>query len=280
MLASYKLLVVAGIGRVMAQSGSGHGSSAGGASGAGGASSNSSSSSGHGGSGGPTTADIDNVRFATYTMVSVACVVLALAVYRLVLASMRYVRTLTCLDNEHQRFFKEPNWYYSFLKTHVIYSPLLRTRHHNEMRLFKGWGIGVLPTRFQSLFIAGIISMNVVLCVTGIEWEQAGTSQSANMLNHLRNRSGTLAVVNMIPLVIMAGRNNPLIPILGLSFDTFNLMHRWFGRVVVSEAIVHTLSWLIKSVGQKGWAGTAVSFQTSQTIISGLVVGHYCLQFL
>ena len=46
-------------------------------------------------------------------------------------------------------------------------------------------------------------------------------------------------VQTQIPLFLMAGRNNPLLPLLAISFDTFNLLHRWFGRIVVLEAIAH-----------------------------------------
>lgn len=85
--------------------------------------------------------------------------------------------------------------------------------------------------------------MNVGLCVAGIEWSQAGTEV---MSVHLRNRTGTLAVVNLIPLVMMAGRNNPLIKLLNISFDTFNLAHRWFGRIMVAEAVAHTVAWAVE----------------------------------
>ncbi len=60
-----------------------------------------------------------------------------------------------------------------------------------------------------------------------------------NLLQHLGNRAGTLAVVNLIPLVLLAGRNNPLISLLNISYDSFNLMHRWFGHIVVALAITH-----------------------------------------
>ena len=59
---------------------------------------------------------------------------------------------------------------------------------------------------------------------------------------HLGNRAGTMAVVNMIPLVIISGRNNPLIWLLNISFDNFNLMHRWFGRIVVVLATSHGIA--------------------------------------
>ena len=68
-----------------------------------------------------------------------------------------------------------------------------------------------------------------------------------------------LAVVNMVPLFLMAGRNNPLIKLLGMSFDTFNLLHRWLGRIVVLESVAHMLAFLISNASTNGWNG---AFQT------------------
>ena len=63
--------------------------------------------------------------------------------------------------------------------------------------------------------------MNVVLCAFGTE----RSGPVIIKLEHLRNRSGTLAVVNMVPLIPVAGRNSPLIDWLNIPYDTFNLMH-------------------------------------------------------
>ena len=202
-------------------------------------------------------------------MICLASIAVAIIAYRVIISSTRHIRALSCLNNSTQMYFREPDYRFAFLKQHLFYAPLFRKRHIVEMRLLKGWTIGVLPTRFQSIFLAGVIAMNVALCVIGIEWNQAGTT---NMLNHLRNRSGTLAVVNMIPLTIMAGRNNPLIGMMNISFDSFNLVHRWFGRIVVIETIVHTIAWTTKSVNNGGWAAVAKALQGSETIITGFVV--------
>ena len=93
------------------------------------------------------------------------------------------------------------------------------------------------------------------------------------MLTHLRNRTGTMAVVNMIPLVVMAGRNNPLIPSLNLSYDTFNLIHRWFGRIVAAEAVCHAISFFVKDVKfAGGWSGLAKALQSGSAPTTGLIV--------
>jgi hypothetical protein len=52
----------------------------------------------------------------------------------------------------------------------------------------------------------------------------------------------------MVPLFLLAGRNNPFITFCGISFDTFNLIHRWFGRIVVLEAIAHSIAFIAGKV--------------------------------
>ena len=234
-----------------------------------------------GGGGGPPTgpgaaaaiaaSNVNNTLYASYVLIVLASFAGALLFYRLAESSHRYVRAIACLGNEKQSFFQVPRQWYAFLKQHIIYAPLFRTRHHRELWLFKGWSVGILPTRFQSLFLAAVIAMNVTFCAFGIEWGQ-GPSQA--MLNHLRNRTGTIAVVNMIPLVLMAGRNNPLISLLGMSYDSFNMMHRWLGRIIAAEAVAHTVAFLLKEViATGGWAAVAESFQQAgSTPQTGLIV--------
>ena len=78
--------------------------------------------------------------------------------------------------------------------------------------------------------------------------------------------------VNMIPLILLVGRNNPLIWILGISFDTFNLIHRWIGRLVVVEAVAHTLAWMVSRSLGAGWGSVLESLSSSQFFIWGMVV--------
>lgn len=190
-------------------------------------------------------AAVDNSLFAKYTLILLAALVVCLGIYQIVLHSVRYIRALTCLNNDTQRYFKDPNELYANFKQHLLYAPLFRKRHGREMRIGP-MSFGILPTRFQSLALAGIVTMNVVFCTYSIEWH----GEQSAMLVHLRNRTGTLAMINMIPLVILAGRNNPLIWLLGIPFDVFNLVHRWFGRIVMVQAVLHSLAFTINLINK------------------------------
>ena len=216
---------------------------------------------------------VNNMLFSYYILIVLGAIIISMFIYRITIHSVQYIRTLICLNNDTQRYFKMPNPVFGRVKQHLLYAPLIRRRHQKQLQIGPV-EMGILPTRFQSLLLVGIIAMNVVLCAYGIEWNGAINTK----LKHLRNRSGTLAIVNMIPLVIMAGRNNPLIRWLNISYDTFNLMHRWFGRIVVSLAVTHGTVEIMSIVisGQKthtpGWESFSDTLKEARFITFGFVV--------
>ncbi len=164
--------------------------------------------------------------------------------YRLMVAAIQHFRTIACLSNDTQRYFAIPSPQWGKMKSMILYAPLFRTRHNREFKLSTAINMGTLPSRFQSIFIGAIVATNVILCVYGMQW----TTPRKKVLSDLRNRTGTISVANLIPMIVMAGRNNPLIPLLNVSFDSFNMMHRWLGRLAILEAIAHTLCWMISKV--------------------------------
>ena len=177
---------------------------------------------------------------------ALAAFVFLVFVYRVISYSVQYIRHLTALNNNTQRYFAVPNSTWATVKNSIIYAPLFRKRHNHEFKLSAAINMGTLPTRFQTLFMIVIIATNTILCVYSIPWSGPQDAVLAALLA----RSGTLATANLIPLVIMAGRNNPLISWLNISFDTFNMMHRLFARILTLEAICHTLCWVIKRVNK------------------------------
>ena len=218
---------------------------------------------------------VNNMLFSYYILSVLGAIVISIFIYRIVVRSVRYIRILTCLNNENQQYFKSPNPMYSWMKRHLLDAPLFRRRHQRQLRMGPV-EMGTLPTRFQSLLLVGIIAMNVVLCAYGIEWN----GPLITKLKHLRNRSGTLALVNMIPLVLIAGRNNPFIRLLDISYNTFNLMHRWFGRIVVALAVTHGTVEITSIVvgGQtthvSGWESFTSTLKEVRFITFGFVVSH------
>jgi predicted ferric reductase len=214
--------------------------------------------------------DMDNANQAFYNYLFIICasLVAVMTAWRVMSESVKYVRTLTCLNNSTQRYFSKPSESFATFKAKLLYAPVFRKRHNREFQLSTAVNIGTLPTRLQLLFLVAYFGTNITFCVTSIYWNQ----DFATVSEQVRNRAGVLAVVNMVPLFIMSGRNNPLINWLNISYDTFNLLHRWFGRIVILEIMAHTGAWVASHAHQSGWSSVMTSVRTSQMLTFGFIV--------
>lgn len=137
------------------------------------------------------------------------------------------------------------------LKKHFLYAPLVGDRHSRELRLTSTVTIGMLPTRPQLLVIVVYIASNITYCLA------VPAQPTAQRFAELRGRCGALAAFNLIFTVLFALRNNPFIWVLGVSYDTFNLFHRWTARLVILESVAHVAAFMYNTyrVTYKGQGG-------------------------
>jgi predicted ferric reductase len=162
----------------------------------------------------------------------------------------RHIRHLACMNRKDQRYFTVAVPIINWCKHNIIYAPLLFHRRASETRLSQNFTLGNLPTRLQAVFILSLIGVNVFLATWKIQWH----GPEEQVLSILRNRTGTLSTTNLIPILVTATVQNPFIALLGISYDSFNLIHRWIGRVAVLQAVVHSICWLIPQVQANNWA--------------------------
>ena len=132
-------------------------------------------------------------------------------------------------------------------KKHLIYASAWTKRHHREYRFLR-LNFGTLPSRLHIISISIYVLSNAAYLAI-INYH---TPNRYAVYAQLRGRSGALCVANMVPLVILAGRNNPLINLLKISFDTFNYFHRWIGRIIVAELVIHVACWLVPVIADGG----------------------------
>ncbi|KAH8658743.1 ferric reductase like transmembrane component-domain-containing protein [Tricladium varicosporioides] len=208
-----------------------------------------------------------NQDFYNYIFIVLASLIVALTIWRVGGESVKYIRTTTSLNNDTQSYFAVPSKRFASIKKHILYAPIFNKRHNREIQLSSAINVGTLPTRFQLFFLLAYFGTNVLFCVYSIAWDQP----LSTVCRQLRNRTGILAVVNMIPLFIMAARSNPLINWLALSFDTFNLLHRWQGRIVVLETVAHTVAWMVSTISTGGWAAVWKAISHSQMLMWGFI---------
>ncbi|KAH8886854.1 putative FAD binding protein [Thozetella sp. PMI_491] len=181
-----------------------------------------------------------------------------------------YLRRILAMSvpGEKQGYWKTAQWsWMPSLKRRLLYAPLWKKRHNREIRLSSAINMGTLPSRFHALILFIYLGSNLVYLFV-LNW---ANENRYSFCAELRGRSGTLALVNMVPLIILAGRNNPLISLLKISFDTYNLLHRWLGRVVVLETLIHMIAWAVVQVADGGWESVQKKIVGDQFIGSGTV---------
>ncbi|KAF2718305.1 putative FRE ferric reductase-like transmembrane component [Polychaeton citri CBS 116435] len=218
----------------------------------------------------PTPDDIQNNKVWHYMLWTWIALMLAMLVYRWTLTLTRHVRRIANLSNnsstdDKQRYFTIPDENFAWMKKNLILAPFWNKRHNREFKLSAAVNVTTLPSRIQSLFLTGYLVMNIVFVTYKINWDD-----SEKFVEQAIKRFGILSTMNMIPLFLLAGRNNPLIFLLGVSFDTYNLIHRWIGRIAVLEGLVHTLFWMFGKAHSKGWDVVWASFSHSM-IWSGTI---------
>jgi hypothetical protein len=139
-----------------------------------------------------------NQDFYDYIFIILASLIVVLGVWRVGIELVKYVRTLTCLNNDTQRYFSVPSHTFAFVKKNILYAPIFRKRHNREIQLSAAVNMGSLPTRLQLFFLAGYFGTNVAFCVVSIQWSASYTT----VCEQLRNRTGILAVVNLVSVVV------------------------------------------------------------------------------
>jgi hypothetical protein len=201
------------------------------------------------------------------SIVAVALILLFSRLYQLFHSHLRHIYSMAA-DSQHQTYWSiDKSSFWPAFKKQLLYAPFWKKRHNREIRLSKAVNVGTLPSRFHTLMLVLYVASNVAYCCI-LDYRNSNT---AALMAEVRGRTGVLATANMIPLVLLASRNNPAIALLKVSFDTFNLLHRWMGRIVVAEALAHTIAWGANSVRAKGLHETFASLRGDTFLQFGLV---------
>ena len=187
-----------------------------------------------------------------------------------------HLRHISALDTDRQRYWqKDQTAFWPRFKRHVLYAPFGSKRHNREIRLSSALNFGTLPSRFHGVLLIGYVASNIAYCSI-LDYQNSNKNA---LLAEARGRSGVLATVNMLALILLAGRNNPLISLLRVSFDTYNLLHRWMGRIVVLEAIAHTIFWAVNVALVSGWKSVGAKFHGDAFLVWG-AIGTGALTFI
>jgi hypothetical protein len=142
---------------------------------------------------------MENEALSNYLLGICAIIAACLIAWRGTTSLVRYVRHVSCMSNDTQRYFAHASGKVSWFKKNILYSPIFSKRHNREFQLSRAANMGTLPTRFQLIFLVGYFATNIAFCVVNIPFESFSDGGK-----QLRNRSGTLAVVNMVKISVFS----------------------------------------------------------------------------
>lgn len=189
--------------------------------------------------------------------------------YRLLNLQRSWLRLLITLNLEgsQQKYWTRDGYFRARIKKFLTAAPLFGKRHNKELRGWKSLNYGTIPSRLHTVFLSFYIASNLIYCCL-LDYKH---QSKAALVAEARGRTGHLAVINMLPLFIFAARNNPLISLLGIPFDSFNLFHRWIGRVVVIEGFAHTFLWGQNNYDALGLEGLTYRLKHDPFLIYGFI---------
>lgn len=209
----------------------------------------------------------DTVTHILWLSIAALCLVILVGRFgQMANAHLRHLLSLGAREQQQAYWSEDRTSMWPKLKKHLLYAPLYKKRHNMEMRLSSALNVGTLPSRLHSTILLAYLISNVIYCIL-LDYSQPKPA----LVAEIRGRTGHLSLVNMVPLIVLAGRNNPFIYLLRVSFDTYNLFHRWIGRVVILEAIAHTIAWAWNEIAAKGHQGANAQLTGSPFLVAGLV---------
>ena len=194
--------------------------------------------------------NLDNIllKWLWIIIASITLLLLLWRIYQLFSSHFRHIYSMAVEAKQQNYWSYDKSSLWPQIKKRLLYAPLGSKRHNKEIQLSRAVNVGTLPSRFHALLLCTYVGINIAYCCI-LEYK---TQNKAALIAEIRGRTGILATANMIPLILLAGRNNPAIALLRVSFDSFNLIHRWIGRIVAVEAIAHTIAWGANNVEAKG----------------------------
>lgn len=130
-----------------------------------------------------------------------------------------------------------------------IFVPALFKNSHAQyvsFNIFKGLiPVNILlPTRLESLILVGYFVLHFTLMLTDYVIDPNNVlfrSRNLQLVRYLADRTGILAFAQFPIIIIFSTRNNVLEYLTGMHYASFIAFHKWIGRLMTLDAILHSI---------------------------------------
>ncbi|KAF6834202.1 ferric-chelate reductase [Colletotrichum musicola] len=128
-----------------------------------------------------------------------------------------------------------------------LYPSIIGSYHDVPLPLL----LGNVPTIGQGLFIATLVTLNIVFLAVGyktlypdhvFQWY---TNRYQELMAYFMWRTGVLAFCQMPVLFLFSSRNNILFWLTNWTQSTYMLLHRWIARLFLFQILLHSILALV-----------------------------------
>lgn len=130
---------------------------------------------------------------------------------------------------------------WAWINSIFVYPALWGSKHRQSSAKYIGGGY--VPTRGQSWYILTVVLLNMMFLIAPyytIQPQSIFPTLHTQEVSTIGNRAGVMAMGNVVALTVFAGRNNPLLNLTGMNYDTYLLFHRVLGYLAIFHTILHS----------------------------------------
>lgn len=118
---------------------------------------------------------------------------------------------------------------------------------------------GYLPTRFETLVIVVYLALHTAFMACNYQYDPQNVlfkSKTLQIARYVGDRSAVLSFAHFPLIVLFAGRNNFLEWISGIPYTSFIVFHKWVGRIMFLDAIIHGVAYTHYVIIQKTYSSS------------------------
>ncbi|CAI1561462.1 hypothetical protein SEUBUCD646_0L00210 [Saccharomyces eubayanus] len=146
----------------------------------------------------------------------------------------------------------------NLIRGHCVLPTFLIGKHANHFK-FLNFEIfsGLMPNSLESWIIIGYTLANMIfLSIDYIidPYNLIFKSHLSQFMRLLADRSGIIAFTQFPLIIIFTARNSFLEFLTGLKFNSFISFHKWIGRIMVLNAMVHSLSYSLYALANHNYS--------------------------
>lgn len=106
----------------------------------------------------------------------------------------------------------------------------------------------ILPTTLEFAILSVYNALHLYFVVSNYNIYKENTifrnNVTTQVLRYAADRTGIIAFSQLPLLILFGGRNNILIGVSQLPFSVFMIFHKWIGRIMILDSVLHTILYL------------------------------------